>query len=243
MTLLLLMGRGWPSALALMGGAVWCVWAYATAGVNPFPPPAASDPAELWRAGVTALPVLFAPLAAGLRGRSTRPEFWRRLEQLALAYAVGGASFACALASVGELGNVLAAGVALRGAIGLLAGVGVIAARPGTSGRMAGAIIIGAGVTLVLALVVDEHDVLAAALFMALWVGIAAAALAAQWRGVFQLAVAVIALRLTVLSFELTGDLLTNGAGLIVAGLLILGVAWAAVQVSKRFAPREEDEA
>jgi len=241
--LLLLMGRSWPAALAVLGGAVWCAWDYATAGVNPFPPPPAGDPAMLWRAGVTALPVLFAPVAAWLRARSTRPDFWRRLEQLALAYAVGGASFACALASVDELGNAAEAGIALRGAIGVLAGVGVIALRPATSGRMAGAIIIGAGLTLALALVADEHDVLAAALFMALWVGIAAAALVAQWRGVFQLAVGVIALRLIVLSFELAGDLLTSGAGLIAAGLMILGVAWVAVRVSKRFAPREEPAA
>jgi len=135
---------------------------------------------------------------------------------------------------------VLEAGIALRGAIGVLAGVGVIAARPGTSGRMAGAIIIGAGLTLVLALVADEHDVVAAALFMGLWVGIAAAALVAGWRGVFQLAVAVIALRLIILSFELAGDLLTSGFGLILSGFLILGVAWVAVRVSKAFAPPSE---
>jgi uncharacterized membrane protein len=238
--LLLLMGRSWPAALAVLGGSVWCAWEYANTGASPFPPPPASDPAMLWRAGVSALPVLFAPLAAWLRGRSLRPDFWRRLEQLALALAVGGASFVCALASLDELGAATEPGIVLRGAIGVLAGVGVIAARPGTSGRMVGAIIIGAGLTMALALVADTHDVAAAALFMALWVGIAAAALAAQWRGVFQLAVAVIALRLIILSFELAGDLLTSGFGLILSGLLILGVAWAAVRVSKTFAPRDE---
>jgi uncharacterized membrane protein len=240
---LLMMGRGWPAALAVLGGAVWCAWEYANTGVSPFPPPPQDDPDMLWRAGVSALPVLFAPFAAWMRSRSARPDFWRRLEQLALAFAVGGASFACALASLDELGSATEAGIVLRGAIGVLAGVGVIAARPGTSGRMAGAIIIGAGLTMVIALLADEDDVLAAALFMALWVGIAAAALAAQWRGVFQLAVGVIALRLIILSFELAGDLLTSGFGLILSGLLILGVAWAAVRVSKRFAPRDEDEA
>jgi hypothetical protein len=60
---------------------------------------------------------------------------------------------------------------------------------------------------------------------------------------VFQLAVGVIALRLIILSFELAGDLLTNGLGLILAGLMILGVAWGAVRVSKRFAPDAEGEA
>jgi hypothetical protein len=87
---------------------------------------------------------------------------------------------------------------------------------------------------------VDGIDLAAAILFMALWIGIAAAALAAHWRGVFQLAVAVIALRLIVLSFELAGDLLASGFGLILSGLMILGVAWGAVRVSRQFAPPAE---
>jgi hypothetical protein len=157
---------------------------------------------------------------------------------------VGGASFAAALASVGVFGDGELtqefASMALRGAVAVLAGVGVVLARPGLSGRMAGAIIAGAGVVMPLAYAADDITVLAAALFMALWIGIAAAALAAHWRGVFQLAVGVIAVRLIILSFELAGDLLASGFGLILSGLLILGVAWAAVRVSKRFAPREE---
>jgi hypothetical protein len=47
----------------------------------------------------------------------------------------------------------------------------------------------------------------------------------------------MIAFRLVLLSFELGGDLLTSGAGLIASGLLILGVAWLALKISKRFAP------
>jgi hypothetical protein len=48
---------------------------------------------------------------------------------------------------------------------------------------------------------------------------------------------------LIVLSFELGGDLLTSGVGLIISGVLILAVAWGAVRVSKRFAPKAEDAA
>lgn len=245
--LLLLMGRSWPAALAVLGGAVWCVWDYVGAntgfgGISRD----GTDLAYLWLALVSALPVLFAPLAAALRGRSQRTDFWRRLEQLALAYAVGGASLACSLASAGGFGDgdkmFDLAPMALRGAIGVLAGLGVAVARPGLSGRMSGAIIAGAGVVMALAYGVDYLTVPAAALFMALWVGIAAAALTAHWRGVFQLAVAVIAFRLIILSFELASDLLLSGFGLIVSGFMILGVAWAAVRVSKRFAPREESE-
>lgn len=240
--LLLLAGRSWPTALAVLGGAVWCAWDYVAAGTGSGAPRQA-DPAWLaWLGTVAALPLVAAPLAAGLRARSARAEFWRRLEQLALAYAVGGASLACALASADGLRDE-APFLAASGALALLAGVGVAALRPGISGRMTGAILAGAGVAAPLAAVTGDAAVPAALLFMALWAGIAAAALAAQWRGVFQLAVAAIALRLIALSFELAGDLLTSGFGLIVAGLLILGVAWLAVRVSRRFAPRGGAEA
>ena len=45
------------------------------------------------------------------------------------------------------------------------------------------------------------------------------------------------------LNRELAADLLTSGFGLILAGLMILGVAWVAVRVSRRFAPSAEGEA
>ena len=147
---------------------------------------------------------------------------------------MAGASFACALASLGEFGQHGLSNETVRlltsGLVAGLAGVGVVLARPGTSGRMAGAIIAGAGLAVALGQVVDDLTVPAALLFFALWAGIAAAALVAQWRGVFQLAVGVIALRLIILSFELAGDLLTSGFGLILSGLMILGVAWGAVR-------------
>lgn len=242
--LLLLMGRSWPVALAVLGGMVWTVWEYATAMTGYG---AARDPGLgwlIWLAFVIACPVAFAPLAAALRARSDRPDFWRRLEQLALAYAVAGASFACAIASANAFGETALlrewASIAVSGAVLVIAGLGVMLARPTVSGRMAGAIIAGAGGVLVFAYACNDLTVPAALLFMALWAGIAAAALAAQWRGVFQLAVGVIALRLIILSFELAGDLLTSGFGLILSGVMILGVAWVAVRVSKRFAPREE---
>lgn len=240
--LLLLTGRGWPTALALLGGAVWCVWDYA-GGATAYGAAKPDAAMLLWRGLIIALPVLSAPLAAWQRARSARPDFWRRLEQLALAYAVAGASFAAAFASMGEWGRAGWASPAVSGAVAVLAGLAVALVRPGSSGRMAGAIIAGAGLVLPLAYGFDDRTVPAALLFMALWAGIAAAALAAAWRGVFQLAVGVIAVRLIVLSFELAGDLLTSGFGLIAAGVMILGVAWAAVRVSRRFAPAAQGEA
>jgi hypothetical protein len=244
--LLLLTGRSWPSALAVVGGAVWTAWEYATymTGYG-----AMRDPGfvwKLWLGIVGALPVALA-LAGGLmRARSLRADFWRRVEQLALAYAVGLASLACALASLGGFGEggllegtpSLACGVVVA-----LTGIAHYAARPGVSGQMAAAIITEAGITTVAAEWANDQTVPAALLFFVLWAGIAAGALRAHWRGVFQLAVGVIAVRLIILSFELAADLLTSGFGLILAGVMILGVAWVAVRVSKRFAPREEGEA
>lgn len=242
--LLLLTGRGWPTALAMLGGAVWTVWEYQSYPWGFFGIDQDPDIAGIvWNAAVLALPVLFATLGASMRAHSSRTDFWRRIEQAALAYAVGGASLACALASTGEFGrnaitvDWIALGVLC--AVAVLAGIGVVVARSGTSGRMAGAIIAGAGLTTFASYFVDDLTVPAALLFFALWAGIAAAALLAHWRGVFQLVVGVIALRLIILSFELAADLLTSGFGLIIAGVMILGVAWLAVRVSKRFAPRE----
>jgi hypothetical protein len=80
------------------------------------------------------------------------------------------------------------------------------------------------------------------AFFLMLWGAVAAAALYAHWRGVFQLAIGVIAARIMILSFELNDDLLTNGLGLIVSGLLAIVVAWAATRISRRFAPARKGQ-
>ena len=240
--LLLLMGRGLTVASAVMGVLIWAVWDYAGhhAAVS-------GTALALWLALVTALPVVAAPLGGWLRQTSARPDFWRRVEQLGLAYAVAGAALACVLASTNALDDKAAlsgfAAMGLRAAIGCGAGLALMAARPGMSGWMAGAIIAGAGLVVLLAVPLNGLDFLPALLFMALWTGIAAAALKAGWRGVFQLAVGMVALRLIIVSFELASDLLLSGFGLIIAGLLILGIGWAALKVSRTYAPESEDGA
>ncbi len=245
--LLLLTGRGWPTALAVLGGAVWTALEYATAMIGYG---TVRDPGALWLAwlgAVAALPVALAFPGGWMRARSQRADFWRRLEQLALTYAVALASFTCAVASAGGLGDggLLSSGIAsfAAGVVVAVTGIAHFAARPGISGRMAATIITESGIAIIVADWANDRTVLAALLFFLLWGGIAAGALRAHWRGVFQMSVGVIALRLIILSFELAGDLLMNGLGLIAAGVMILGVAWGAVRVSKRFAPREEPEA
>lgn len=240
--LLLLMGRGLTVASAVMGVLIWAGWDYAGryAAVS-------GTALALWLALVTALPVVAAPVGGWLRQTSPRPDFWRRVEQLGLAYAVAGAALASVLASTNALDDKAAlsgfAAMGLRAAIGCGAGLALMAARRSMSGRMAGAIIAGAGLVVLLAVPLNGLDFLPALLFMALWTGIAAAALKAGWRGVFQLAVGMVALRLIIVSFELASDLLLSGFGLIIAGLLILGIGWAALKVSRTYAPESEDAA
>ncbi len=244
--LLLLKGRSWLIAACVVGGAIYAAWEYNWA-VHSLLRSEASSPLYLWSAAVTCLPVLFAPLGAWMRLRNTnqdgmREGFWRRIEQMGLIYAVGGATLYCIAASAGVLGSEEVfgsnGGHILRAVLTMVAGVLVILARPGSSGQMSGAIIAGAGLSAALAFAFDGVDVLAALVFLGLWAGIGAAALFAGWRGVFQVSVAVIALRLIVLSFELASDLLLSGFGLILSGVMILMIAWGAVRVSREYAPR-----
>ncbi|MCU0948045.1 MAG: DUF2157 domain-containing protein [Porphyrobacter sp.] len=243
--LLLTSGRGWPVAGALMSVLVWMVWDYADRTAS-LPGAGLALSVIMWLALITALPVLVAPLGAWGRHGLARAEFWRRLEQAGLAYAVAGASFAAVLASMDALTRTEALAsppaMVLRGVIAVVAGLALAGLRRGVSGRMAGAIVAGAGVATPLALLASGSDIAAAALFMVLWAGIAAAALKAGWRGVFQLAVGVIALRLIILSFELASDLLLSGFGLILSGVLILGIGWAALKISRRLAPQAAEE-
>jgi len=240
--LLLLTGRGWPTAALVVIGAVWCVWDYATSSDGE--PQLAR---QLWLATVLTAPVFFATLGAWARTRSAREDFWCDIEELAFAYAVGSASGATVIAAWDGFGTRQVAGewasILLAGALAALAGLGVVLARSGISGRMTGAVIIGAGASLPIAYAISGATVPAALLFFALWGGIAAAALAGNWRVVFQIAVGLIAIRLIILSFELAGDLLMSGFGLILSGVMILAVSWAAVRVARRFAPHKGEPA
>jgi hypothetical protein len=135
-------------------------------------------------------------------------------------------------------GDILsAASLATQAVVGLVAGLLVVLLRPTPAGRATGSILAGAGIAAILAYPLSGNSLAGGLLFMALWAGIAVAGLVAGWRGVFQLGVGFVALRLIVLSFELASDLLTSGAGLIASGLLILGIAWLALRVARRFAP------
>lgn len=245
---LLLRGSSWLTAAMLVVTLVFTGWNYAInlgeGGGEDFG--VTLDVIRMALA-VTAA-VLLAGLGASMRARSAREAFWIRLEQLALTYGVGLASLVIVVSAFERLPDDPQAGRILLGlAIGTLLGAiaaGLVwRARRDRSGEAEAGALLGASLSVILAYVLSDSTTAAGVLFMALWAGIAAAALHAGWRGVFQLAVGVIAVRLIVLSFEWGGDLLLSGVGLIVSGLLILAIAFAAVRVSNRFAPDRGESA
>ncbi len=241
--LLLARGRGWLIVLLFFATLVLTLLVYAGELLD------RADPAEAWRTGArTALalasPALIAPLAAWACARSDRPGFWRRLARLALGWSatLASAAAAASLASFRtqpdpEWSLSLAAALAVSTTLVVAAAV-LRRLRSDAQARLEPTVFAGLAVVPPLAWLLGGSEVVAALLFMGLWAGLALAALHAGWREAFQLAVALIALRLVILSFELAGDLLTSGAGLILSGLLILGVVWAALRVARRFAPQ-----
>lgn len=238
---ILLRGTGWLNALLLMVVMVTAAWGFMawTVGLQP-----RLDRIDETVRIVLALasPVLLAGLAAWAHTRSAREVFWRRLGELAVVYAAGGASLFAIASADGpwrsdEESTRLLWSVIVTASVTLVTALLVRAFRRDAEGRIVAGLWLGLAAMPLLAYALSGNKVVAALLFMALWAGIAFAALRAGWRGAFQAAVGIVALRLVLLSFELGGDLLTSGAGLIASGLLILGVAGLALKVSKRYAP------
>jgi uncharacterized membrane protein len=238
---ILLRGTGWLNALLLMVVMVTAAWGFMAWTVGLQPRLDRID--ETVRIVLTlASPVLLAGLAAWAHTRSAREVFWRRLGELALVYAVGGASLFAIASADGpwrsdEESTRLLWSVIVTASVTLVTAWLVRTFRRDAEGRIVAGLWLGLAAMPLLAYALSGNKVVAALLFMALWAGIAFAALRAGWRGAFQAAVGIVALRLVLLSFELGGDLLTSGAGLIASGLLILGVAGLALKVSKRYAP------
>lgn len=242
----LLLGRGlsWLTAAMLMVTLVVTVWDYAIKAESAHSR-LGDWPTMIRMATATALPVVTAGIVPWLRERGLRLDFWRRLVQLAMTYAVGGASLAVIVSAFDSWLEDSEAGLIL-GALTIYAAVALVTAgliyrrSAGPSGKAQAAILTGGAAAILLAYFCSGSQFMAAAIFIVFWAGIAAASLHAGWRGTFQAAVGVIAFRLIVLSFELAADLLTSGAGLIFSGLLILGIAFGAVRVSKAFAPKKQ---
>ncbi|QNA85005.1 DUF2157 domain-containing protein [Sphingomonas sp. So64.6b] len=251
--LLLSFGRGWPVAGLWMAGVLGTAWSHA------------DDYGHLWlldgRGGeqlpypvlywglIASPPMIVAALAAVMRGHSTRPIFWRLLEQVAIV------TILIALSIIfitrgwsGQTDYVTGSSVIqslfLAGAAGMI----YLVRRTRTGEASAAILCVGAVLHFVMAMVRDfrgavDDPWIPALLFLALWGAVAGGALYAGWRWVFQCAIGVIAVRIIILSFELSDDLLGSGVSLIASGLFAMLVAWASVRISRRYAPRREAEA
>ena len=236
--LMLLAGRGWLiSALWIAGllgtGIAHMSW-YAQQ---------TSEPPSLYIAAITSLPVLALLLAIFVKDMSARQAFWKQVGQFALASFVTGVSvklIADGLSKGGFYGSegqalpIAALQLGLWSAAALL----IYLLRRGTSGISTAAILVAAAAVSFGSSILESTEPLAnALLFMAFWAAIGWSAIYAGWRIIFQLVVAIIALRLIILSFELASDLLSSGMGLILAGVITIAIAVIAYRFSKAFAP------
>lgn len=198
-----------------------------------------------YRALIISPPIIAVVMATYVRVQHQRPDFWRRVVQLSLSCIIGGTSIATiagtsALVQYGST-NQSDVSVGLIQSLLLFVGAGVICAMQRSAATMIAAHLLAiSGVILVGVAFIGQSDIAAAILFMLLWSGVAASALMAGVRWLFQVAIGFIALRLIVLSFELANDLLGSGIGLILVGIFTLGIAWGALTISRRFAPKIE---
>jgi hypothetical protein len=73
-----------------------------------------------------------------------------------------------------------------------------------------------------------------ALVYLALWSAVAATASRAGWRALFNTAIAMIALRLFLIYFELFYSLAFTGAGLMIGGVLLIALTWGWTRVVRR---------
>jgi uncharacterized membrane protein len=242
---MLIMGRGWPVALMWMVGLIGTTMAHID---HSFDLSARNTLSVAYQALIITPPIIAAIIATYFRHQSDRPDFWRRLVILSLTTIIGGVSIAT-IAQTSALTHMTAANwgevsVALMQALLLMIGAfAVYQIRRHATGIMAAQLLALCGLIIAAIALIGDSDIGAAILFMLLWTGIAASALMAGVRWLFQVAVAIIALRLIILSFELANDLLGSGIGLILVGIFTLGIAWGALTISRRFAPSAEEDA
>jgi uncharacterized membrane protein len=248
--LLLSFGRGWPVAGLWMTALLGTIAAHADDHAHLwtlFGRTSPTHPTIYW--GLIACPpILVAGVAASIRSLSSRPAFWRLLEQMAVA-----TIFTCISLFMLILGwdgdpDILPGSIAIHGVAMLASAAAIAQARRTASGRSTATLLVLAALLyLGQALMPPLHGTARAlagsVFFLALWGAVAAAAIHAHWRRIFQAAVAVIALRIIILSFELNDDLLGSGVGLILSGLFAMAVSWASIRLSKRYAPAREEAA
>lgn len=240
--ILLLRGRGWLIALSWMVAVIATLLTYADwyqSGFGNHMPP-------IQKALLYAIPSFIVPVAAFMRSTG-REEFWRRLEQAALVASVAGSALLQVEAQLSyrpeSVGGYHVETASLTILFFGISAAAAFLARRGNSGRAVAIILAGIGfANLLAALNGGKNDIFAALIFMAQWALIATCALSANWRGVFQLSVAVISIRLIILNMELTEDLLGSGLGMILTGAVAIAIAWIAVRIGRAFAPEKRKQ-
>jgi hypothetical protein len=237
--LLLLTGRGWLISLlwpaSLMGTAIsFLGWYFEQS----------EAPSSLIVAVITSLPV-FALLLAVVMGKwSERAVFWRQIGQFALTILVAGVGFklitdGLALGT-GESNQFLSDIAAIQLLLWSAAALLVYFYNRAASGISIAAIVTGAAIiNFVSSIAQPSAPVVNAILFMAFWAVVGWSAIHSGWRNVFQAVVAIIALRLIILNFQLAYDLFSSGIGLIIAGLITIAIAMAAYRLSRTLAPEK----
>jgi uncharacterized membrane protein len=236
--LMLLAGRGWLiSALWIVGllgtGIAHMSW-YAQQ---------TSEPPSFYIAAITSLPILALLLAIFVKKISARQAFWKQVGQFALASFVAGVSLKLVADGLSRGGFYGSEGQALPIAamqLGLWSAAALLIylLRLTASGLSATTILVAAAaISFVSSIAQSTEPLVSAIFFMMFWAAIGWSALYSRWRIIFQLVVAIIALRLIILSFELASDLLSSGMGLILAGIITIAIAVIAYRFSKAFAP------
>ena len=236
--LLLLAGRGWLISLlwivALLGTGL-AHWGWYSQQIG--------DPPSVYVALITSLPVLALLVGILARDRSTRDAFWTQVGQFALASFVAGVSvklIADGLTEGGLFGPDGRAATVSAIQLGLWSAAALLICRldrTATGISIAAILVAAALISLGNSIAQSTEPLGNAIMFIAFWAAIGWSANHSGWRNVFQVVVAVIALRLIFLSFELASDLLSSGLGLILAGVITITIAIAAYRFSRAFAP------
>lgn len=240
--LMLMFGQGWPIAGLWMVAVLGTAWSHADeyGQIWSWSGQASrlSHPTIYWGL-IASPPMLIAATAAWLRPRSGRAPFWRLLEQLAVGVILMGVTIALIARGWDGGSHYLIGAIAIQSLAMAGAAAALMAARPDRSAKAtAGVLAIGAILHLLNALIGRAGGAWSGAIFfLALWGAVAAGALFARSRGAFQAAITLIALRIIILSFELSNDLLGSGVGLIMVGAFAMLVAWMTVRIARRYAP------
>lgn len=249
--LLLLFERGWPIAGLWLAGVLGTAWSHADeyghGSLWGQHAPQPDHPILYW--GLIACPPMaVAAFAALMRDNSDRPAFWRLLEQLAIATILIGLSIAIIAGGWDSRTHSIIGSAAIQSLALIGAAAGIWTVRQTRSDQATAGILAVAALlhfTQALRFGIDgsiRGPWVGALVFLTLWGTVGAGALFARWRRLFQGAIALLALRIIILSFELNDDLLGSGAGFILSGAFAMAVAWVTVRISRRYAPMGRGE-